>query len=110
MEDDGPDDSSVGYKRPPAANRFKAGKSGNPRGRPKQRGLKEIFLNAAASPMDRRYAEELRLDPEASQLETYVTSVFRRAHCGDPQAMRQVLALWMRYGSDGMEAGDDEEI
>lgn len=28
-------DESVGYGRPPTANRFKAGQSGNPRGRPK---------------------------------------------------------------------------
>ena len=31
-----PDTTSVGYGRPPAAHRFKAGQSGNPRGRPRK--------------------------------------------------------------------------
>ncbi len=30
--------SDVGYRKPPAATRFKAGKTGNPRGRPKGSG------------------------------------------------------------------------
>ncbi|HEX8415947.1 MAG TPA: DUF5681 domain-containing protein [Sphingomicrobium sp.] len=30
------DDSKAGYRKPPAAHRFKKGKSGNPRGRPKK--------------------------------------------------------------------------
>lgn len=29
-------DYEIGYKKPPRANRFKAGKSGNPKGRPKR--------------------------------------------------------------------------
>jgi Family of unknown function (DUF5681) len=31
-----PNDHEVGYKRPPVANRFKKGQSGNPSGRPKK--------------------------------------------------------------------------
>jgi len=31
----GPTQYKVGYKRPPVSTRFKAGRSGNPKGRPK---------------------------------------------------------------------------
>jgi hypothetical protein len=36
MADDDPDEHQVGYKRPPRRTQFRPGKSGNPRGRPKQ--------------------------------------------------------------------------
>lgn len=40
-KDDGKDDYTVGYGKPPRHTRFQKGQSGNPRGRPKgARGLK----------------------------------------------------------------------
>lgn len=35
MSDNDDDDDSVGYGKPPKAHRFKPGKSGNPKGRPR---------------------------------------------------------------------------
>ena len=37
MTGDVNDGDAIGYRRPPAATRFQKGRSGNPRGRPKNR-------------------------------------------------------------------------
>ena len=39
IEDGNKDDGRVGYCRPPKHSRFKAGQSGNPKGRPKKNGM-----------------------------------------------------------------------
>jgi hypothetical protein len=42
---DFPDDSDVGYGKPPKSTRFKKGKSGNPKGRPKGKKTATSILN-----------------------------------------------------------------
>lgn len=41
------DDEKAGYKRPPKHTQFKKGKSGNPKGRPKQKKLSVLEVNEA---------------------------------------------------------------
>ena len=95
MSDNG--NGEVGYKRPPAANRFKAGVSGNPKGRPKGPSLKDVFLRTAEESMDPSFAEYVRADPDGTKLEAVLSSLFRQAHYGNQQAIRKVLALYERF-------------
>jgi hypothetical protein len=55
-------DNKVGYKNPPVATRFKKGRSGNPKGRPKRGGqtISEIFDRILAEPVRVREGKRTR--------------------------------------------------
>lgn len=89
MKDDDHGTYEVGNKRPPLANRFKPGQSGNPRGRPRgSRSLKNILgRSACAMVVDTESAET------TTQLEALVAARFRSAIRGNDKAAAQILEL-----------------
>jgi hypothetical protein len=75
------DDSEAGYKRPPQRSRFKAGRSGNPKGRPKGgRNLKTDLTALMKKRIPIREDGELR---QVSGQEAILLSLFEKAVRGD---------------------------
>jgi hypothetical protein len=87
-------DSTVGYKRPPRKSRFKRGRSGNPKGRPK--GARNLKTDLTAL-MKKRVA--IREDGElryVSRQQAMLLSLFEKAVRGDVKASGQVFAMLMK--------------
>lgn len=89
------DADKPGYKRPPKATRFKQGRSGNPKGRPKgTRSLK----NDLASLMEKRV--RIREDGEqrhVSGQELMLLKLFEKAAKGDIKASTQIFGMLMKF-------------
>jgi hypothetical protein len=85
-------DYEVGYRRPPAHTRFKPGRSGNPKGRPKgARGMNTLAreLLTARVPV-RTGSGEKRMH----RIEAVLHKTFELALKGNPRALSQVLSLY----------------
>ena len=86
--------SKVGYGKPPKANQFKKGKSGNPKGRPKG------SLNLATDlTFELREQITVREDGRArrvSKQQALLKSLVAKALQGDVRATAAVLALYAR--------------
>lgn len=81
----------VGYAKPPAETRFKKGKSGNPKGRPKgSRNLSSILDEALEQKVIIRESGKPR---EVSKLEAMVLQLVNKAAQGDHRAMQSVLGM-----------------
>ncbi len=98
MADEEPEQERVGYKRPPRHTRFKEGRSGNPRGRP--RGA----VGKAPAIVARIFAQKLRVNTQSGEqrmstirisLEQMVNDAIR----GDLGAIELVLKLCQRIGA-----------
>ena len=85
----------LGYKRPPKTTRFKQGRSGNPKGRPKgARSLK----NDLTSLMEKRV--RIREDGEqryVSGQELMLLKLFEKAAKGDLKASTQIFGILMKF-------------
>lgn len=99
---------SVGYGKPPEHSRFKPGKSGNPKGRPKgargvdatlQEELKRIVVV-------KEYGNTRRL----TKLDVMIKSLVNKAVQGDAKALQIVLSRADQHGADALLPGDQEEI
>lgn len=89
MEGDKP-----GYKRPPRATRFKQGRSGNPKGRPKgARSLKTDLANLMEKRLRIREDGEQR---HVSGQELMLLKLFEKAAKGDIKATTQIIGMVMR--------------
>jgi hypothetical protein len=106
-----------GYGRPPEHARFKPGKSGNPKGRPRQsKNLKSIIQQALTSTVTVRENGRLR---SVSKIEGVVLSQLERALKGNEKAALAVLRMAghvdLLNGGNGSPDGDqlspaDEKI
>lgn len=109
--------AGTGYGRPPEHTRFKPGKSGNPKGRPKHsKNLKSIIQQALTSTVTVRENGRLR---SVSKIEGVVLSQLERALKGNEKAALAVLRMAghvdLLNGGDGSAEGDqltaaDEKI
>ena len=94
-------DYAVGYGRPPEHTRFKPGRSGNPKGRPKRhRNLRTIVEDILNEQIRIREGERTRDMP---RLEALVRTTLNRALKGDPRAVNALLALIRTTGLAGEE-------
>lgn len=82
-------DESVGYKRPPAATRFTKGRSGNPRGRPRNR-RREVPYDTVLGQMVtiREDGRERRV----TAAEAFILQLTRKGLQGDSAAARASLS------------------
>ena len=89
------DEPNPGYKRPPKATRFKAGASGNPRGRPKgSRNLKTDLTKLLKKRVTVREDGEVR---HLSRQEAMLLGLFSKAVHGDVKATNSILAMCMKF-------------
>ena len=98
-------DYKVGYCKPPLENRFKAGVSGNPNGRPKRQtnSLAESVVKALGAPI--KYRERTKTK-SATCGELAMRMLVDRAASGDVSAARTLLKAYAtaeRNGNAGVE-------
>ena len=86
----------VGYGHPPKATRFKPGRSGNPKGRPKgAQGRKTIVEQVLLERHDVIEAGERK---QRTTLELILLTLRHRAFEGDPKAFKALQELEARFG------------
>lgn len=95
-------DYEVGRGKPPKHSRFKAGQSGNPKGRPRSaRNLKTLFNEERRATVTvREGGRELKV----TKLQAIVMAQFAKAMRGDPRAAAQIFAMYERFANDQEDA------
>lgn len=82
----------VGYGKPPTHTRFKAGQSGNPRGRPKAaRGLNTIVRDTLTQKVAVRTSAG---EKKISRIEAVLQKTLEQAMKGNPRALAQLIKLY----------------
>ena len=90
------DDASTGYKQPPKASRFRAGNSGNPRGRPRgSRNLKTTLTKLMSKRITVREDGQVR---QITRQEAMLLKLYSKAVAGDTKASNQLLTMLMKLG------------
>jgi hypothetical protein len=90
------DDNEVGYKRPPEASRFKAGRSGNPNGRPK--GTRNLATDLTALMEKRVIIQEDGETRQVSAQQAMLLSALQKAMSGDIKASGQIFKMLKELG------------
>ena len=102
----------VGYGRPPKANQFKPGKSGNPKGRPK--GSLNLVTDLAAELSEQITVREDGRTRRLSKQRALIKSLLAKGIQGDVRAAAAILALYAKVNVDGIDDGskslDDAEL
>jgi hypothetical protein len=100
MSDD-QDGTGVGYRRPPVETRFKKGRSGNPAGRPRKRGVAPVDLAAILdTPIPVRQGGEARM---MSPREISLRKMLKNALADDFKALVYLLELFTKHGMLSVE-------
>ena len=100
-------DYAVGYKKPPMQTRFKAGRSGNPRGRPK--GTKNLKTDLIEELREKVVVREGDQSQKISKQRALLKSVVNRAIKGDARATAIALSAMMRLLDTGEGAPNVED-
>lgn len=94
---------AVGYGKPPKATRFRKGRSGNPRGRPRgARGVGALLDEALSQEVT---VTEGGRTSRISKREALILSLITRAIKGDMRAAAQTLRLIEAYDAEPKRAG-----
>ncbi len=102
------DANDIGYGKPPKRTRFKPGRSGNPKGRPK--GSKNI-RTLVREVMDERIAvREGGTSRKVSKREAMVRYQVHKAAQGDARATQLVLDLDLRFGDLGERPRENRQL
>ena len=95
MSSDDDKDYEVGYGKPPKANQFQKGQSGNPAGRPRQtRSIRTIINEIASEMLEVAMNGKRRKIPKREAL---IRAVFNNALQGHPKMVQMVLDLLDKY-------------
>jgi hypothetical protein len=99
------EEESVGFKRPPAANRFRPGQSGNPAGRPP--GSKNLRADLSEELAELISVSDGSRSAEITKQRAMVKAVVAKAMKGDVRAAMALFAVYERLiGHDDAQADD----
>lgn len=102
------DDAPGGYGRPPKNTRFKPGRSGNTKGRPKgTRNLKSDLASLLQTRVPIRQDGELR---HVSRQEAILLTLYAKAIQGDTKASSQLLTMVTRTESQGTASSQPDVV
>lgn len=103
-----PGDYEVGYKKPPPRSRFRKGRSGNPKGRPKAtKNLKTDLMEELAERISLREGETRK---RVSKQRALVKSLTAKAIKGDTRAASAILGMIYRLLEDEAPAEEDAPL
>ena len=95
---------SVGYGNPPSHTRFRAGKSGNPAGRPK--GSKNLSTALEKELRDRVPITENGRQKRLSKGQVAIKQLVNRAAAGDPKALETIFKYTASRENRGTTSAD----
>jgi hypothetical protein len=105
-------DNKVGFRKPPEATRFRKGRSGNPRGRPK--GSLNLATDLTAELGERITVREDGKPRRVTKQRALIKSLLAKALQGDVRAASTLLALRGRENGEALEGQnpvvDDAEL
>lgn len=102
------DEYDVGYKKPPAHTRFKAGQSGNPKGRKKGSiSLEDVILKELLSKVKIREGDK---EHKVTKLSALIKSRTNTAIKGDRHAFADVMKLLERADIDLQKAAEAMDL
>lgn len=93
-----PDDYEVGYKKPPPQTRFRKGRSGNPKGRPKA--TKNLKTDLMEELGERILLREGTTQKRVSKQRALIKSLTAKAIKGDTRAASAILGMIYRLLED----------
>jgi len=101
-------DYEVGYRKPPKKTRFKKGKSGNPKGRPKEtRNLKTDLQEELREPITIREGAKQR---RISKQRAMVKSALAKAIKGDTGAVNLLCNMILRLFEQNAEKDENDRL
>ena len=103
-----PADYEVGYKRPPRHSRFRKGRSGNPRGRPK--GARNFGTELQEALGQTVLVREAGAERRVTRRGAVVLSLLAKALKGDVRAAALLIAAEQRADAAKQGAPDDEAL
>ena len=103
-----PDDYKVGYKKPPPQTRFRKGRSGNPKGRPKA--TKNLKTDLMEELRERILLREGTTQKRVSKQRALVKSLTAKAIKGDTRAASAILGMIYRLLEDETSAQEDAPL
>ena len=102
------DEFEVGYRKPPKHSRFKKGRSGDPKGRPKgNRNLKTDVLEALRTPV------QVQQDGKPKTISTQRAALLRlrqKALSGDARALDRLLELAATHNNEELQNESAERL
>jgi hypothetical protein len=103
-----PGDYEVGYKKPPPRSRFRKGRSGNPKGRPKA--TKNLKTDLMEELGERILLREGTTRKRVSKQRAMVKSLTAKAIKGDARAASAILGMIYRLLEDEISVEDDAPL